>query len=391
MRFEEAAAQDRRWAWRKVWQHRLRRHWLLDPAPRERMLEVVSEVCGIHAQVAASAQLSLGLRVDGVTHVDVRAALWQERSLVKTYALRGTLHLLPTRELPLWIAALRARVPPRSRTATDRNALSDERRAVLVDVICTALAGRVLTRQELHAEIERGFGEWATAPTIPAFGGQWPRWLLALQQAALDGLIVFGPNHGTRVTYVRTEDWVGPLDAVDGEAALRDVCRRFLLAYGPATHREFARWFATSPEAAANVMRSLDLEAIDVEGWRGWLPRGAADEASEEQSKPSVLLMPQFDCYAVGAFPRDQLIPSAPAPLRQGTAAPFSVVLIDGIVGGLWQRCIHGRRLEVRVDTFAQLSRRQVSEVYRQAERVGKIFGLQAEVSFGHVQARGHL
>jgi hypothetical protein len=356
------------------------------------MLEVVGMVCGVHAQVAASAELSLGLRVDGVSRVDVRTALWQERTLVKTYALRGTLHLLPTRELPLWLAALRARVPPRPRSASDRGALSDEPRAMLAEAISQALVGRELTRQELHAEIERRFGEWATTPTFPAFGGQWPRWLLALQQAALDGRIIFGPNHGARVTYVRTEDWLGPLDSVDGKAALREVCRRFLRAYGPATHREFARWFATSHEAAADVMRSLDLEAIDVEGWRGWLPRGTADETSQEQSQPSVLLMPPFDCYVVGAFPRDQLIPaSAPEPLRQGTAAPFSVVLIDGIVGGLWQRRVHGRRLEVRVDTFARLSPRKASEVHRQAERVGKILGLHAEVSFGHVEPRGHL
>ena len=156
------------------------------------------------------------------------------------------------------------------------------------------------------------------------------------------------------MTYVRTDEWLGPLDVVvDGQAALRDVCRRFLDAYGPATHREFARWFATSPEAAREVMRSLDLAAVDVEGWRGWLPREATRQTGHSPSKASVVLMPQFDCYVVGGFPRRELIPeSAPAPLRMGTAAPFAVVLIDGIVGGLWQRHIRGQRLEVAVDTF---------------------------------------
>jgi DNA glycosylase AlkZ-like len=287
---------------------------------------------------------------------------------------------------------VRARVPPRARTAADRNAPPDARSAALADTIHTALAGRELTRHELHAEIERRLGVWATAPTFPAFGGQWPRWQFALQQAALDGRIVFGPNRANRVTYVRTADWLGPLDVVDGQAALREVCRRFLLAYGPATPREFARWFATSPRAAAEVMRSLDLVAVDVEGWRAWLPREALDETLALSSRTSLLLLPQFDCYVVGAFPRSQLIPeSAPAPLRQGTAAPFAVVLIDGSVGGLWQRRIRGTRLDVRVDAFAKLSQRQVSEVHQQAARVGDILGLRAEVSFGHVEARGHL
>ena len=64
--------------------------------------------------------------------------------------------------------------------------------------------------------------------------------------------------------------------------------------------------------------------------------------------------MPQFDCYVVGCHPRAQLIPEcAPAPLRKGTAAPFSVVLIDGVVGGLWQRKRRGGGFDVRVATFA--------------------------------------
>jgi hypothetical protein len=384
----------RRWTWAQVWHRRLARHRLLQPTAREQLEDVVGQVCGIHAQIAASAELSLGLRVEGITRQDVSAALWQQRSLVKTYGLRGTLHLFPSRELSMWIAALRTRAPPREPNRQERDALPSRRKAEMVEAILMALEGRLLTRDELAEQVQRRLGAWATEATFPAFGGYFPRWQMALHQAAQDGMLVAGPPRGNRVTYARTEDWLGPLESVDGEAALREVCGRFLDAYGPATHVEFARWFYTRPAAARGLMASMDLEPVDVEGWRAWLPRGVTPEpvGAPQSAVPRVHLLPQFDSYVVGCFPREQLIPQiAPPALRRGTAAPFAVVLIDGVVGGLWERRKRGSQLEVRVHAFEPLSSKLQSEVEAQAQRIGAIQQLGVSVSFGHVEARGHL
>src|SRR5690349_16658598 len=95
--------------WGQVWTYRLTRHFLLDPAPAADLAAVAGAVGGIHAQVMPAAELSLGIRVAGITKREVEAALWQERRLVKTYGIRGTIHLFPTAELPLWMAALSTR------------------------------------------------------------------------------------------------------------------------------------------------------------------------------------------------------------------------------------------------------------------------------------------
>ena len=71
------------------------------------MLAVASRLCGLHAQVMSSAELTLWARVENLDRAAVQRALWQDRTLVKTWAMRGTLHLLPTAELPIWHAALR--------------------------------------------------------------------------------------------------------------------------------------------------------------------------------------------------------------------------------------------------------------------------------------------
>ena len=103
--------------WAQVWTYRLARHALLTPAPAADLATVAGTVCGIHAQIMPAAELSLGIRVAGSTRQDVRAALWEHKSLVKTTGIRGTIHLFPAADLPLWLAALRTRAAERRQRA----------------------------------------------------------------------------------------------------------------------------------------------------------------------------------------------------------------------------------------------------------------------------------
>src|SRR5919198_4826621 len=92
--------------WPQVAAWRIRRHHLDRRAPVGSVLAVTSRLCGLHAQVMSSAELTLWARVEDLDRRAVQRALWEDRTLVKTWAMRGTLHLLPTGELPLWPAAL---------------------------------------------------------------------------------------------------------------------------------------------------------------------------------------------------------------------------------------------------------------------------------------------
>ena len=94
--------------WEDIRRRRLARSHLLERALRADLVEVVRDVCGIHAQVMGSAELALSARLDGITQEDVRAQLWEHRSLVKTWTIRGTLHLHTAGDLPMWAAATRA-------------------------------------------------------------------------------------------------------------------------------------------------------------------------------------------------------------------------------------------------------------------------------------------
>lgn len=84
-----------RLTWPDVTARRLRRQGLAEPFVDASPADVVAAMCGAHAQVLSAAELSIGVRLAGATRADVRHALWSERSLVKTFGPRGTVHLLP--------------------------------------------------------------------------------------------------------------------------------------------------------------------------------------------------------------------------------------------------------------------------------------------------------
>src|SRR5262245_1215105 len=96
-------------SWAQAIAFRARRQFLEERAGPDRLLEVVSGLAGLHAQIMSSAELMLWARIDDLGVDDLRTALWKRRSLVKLWAMRGTLHLLPASEYTLWQRALDTR------------------------------------------------------------------------------------------------------------------------------------------------------------------------------------------------------------------------------------------------------------------------------------------
>jgi hypothetical protein len=387
--------------WDAVLRRRLRRHHLLRPAPAQRLVDVVGEVCGIHAQVPLSSDLSIGARVDGITRADVHAELWEHRRLIRTYAIRGTVHLLPTGEMPMWLAALNAERPRSHNQQLQAMGIDQARMDEMVGAIGDALDGRRLTRQELTDEVVARVGRWAAEHAFPAFGGLEPRLFPAIHAAAGAGVICFGPHEGSRVTFVRLDQWA-PAAArrrPSGAKALAEVLRHYLRAYGPATTKEFAQWFAIDPKAAARAGAALgdEVREVDVEGHTALMPAGDRGREDAVAAARTVRLVPSFDVYVVGSHPRDVLIPPAiveharrhRSSLKWATAGraqfagPIPVLLIDGREAGMWERTASGRRMEVKVEPFVTLSRQQLGELEAEVDRMGRFMDAEPTLSIG--------
>ncbi|CCK27750.1 hypothetical protein BN159_3371 [Streptomyces davaonensis JCM 4913] len=376
-------------SWHEASARRLERQFLAIPAREGTPIpDIVSAMLGAHAQVLSAAELSIGVRTTGLTRADVRAALWEDRSLVKTHGPRGTVHLLPAHELPLWTAALPA-IP----SGANRSLLTEEQARQIVAAIEDALDGVCLTADELNEEVVARTGPWAGELVMPAFQGMWPRWRQVMHRAGQSGALCFGPDRGRKVTYTRPPHF-DPLPATE---AVPRLLRRYLHEYGPSTPAFFAKWLAAPDGWAARLFSKLAadgvIEEVGFEGAPAWVVAGDTEFSS--RGWRGVRLLPYFDAYGIAAQPRESLFPGEAyrRALAGGQAGNFPVLLVDGVVAGVWHQRRQGRRTTVTVEVLGgggRLTARQGRELEEQVERVGEVLEARPELVLGEVKVGPH-
>jgi hypothetical protein len=333
------------------------------------LLDVVRQVGGIHAQVQASAELQLAARVKGITQQDLRDALWRDRTLVKAWTLRGTLHLHPAEELPLWFAGRSRRQELdewRDPAGVLHPAVAADEVRELQAAVWDALDGHVLLRDELATEVIRRVGKKHEGRLRSGF-------------AFFTSELVQGPPQGNRITFARPDQWIDGWREVDERDALREVLRRFLHAYGPSRPKEFREWFGVDVPFDA-----VDVEEVDVEGHRAFVLAG---DTEFPELQRDVRLLPEYDVYVMGFRERGQLVPER---VRQQVAAhgrgryegPAGVrfLLVDGVTAGLWERKKSAKRVEI---TVAPARRFNHTALRREVERYAAFLGVEPVLTVG--------
>ncbi|MEU0373176.1 winged helix DNA-binding domain-containing protein [Streptomyces sp. NPDC006283] len=378
--------------WPQANARRLARQGLYAPGSHSSPAAVAGSMLGAHAQVLSAGELSIALRLPtGTTRAHVREALWTDRTLVKTYGPRGTVHLLPTADLPMWTGALSA-VPAGPNQWPDHVRMTPEQTDEVVAAIRDALTGAELTIGELTDAIVERTGPWAGDRVMEAFQDMWPRWRQITHTAAHRGALAFGPNRGRNVTF--TCPAVTPM--ADAPAVARLV-RHYLYAYGPATPAHFARWLgvpkAWACEQFGKSANAGGIEAVAFEGAPAWVASG--DTVFEDADPPlGVRFLPYFDAYAIACQPRERLFPGAAQTraLAAGQAGNYPVVLVDGIVAGVWHQRRSGKRLIMTVEPIGSaLDRRSArKDLIAQADRVAEALEGRAELSVGPVTVGPH-
>jgi winged helix DNA-binding protein len=345
-------------------------------------------MCGAHAQVITSAELSVGIRAAGISRPDVRRSLWDEATVVKTFGPRGTVHLLPADDLSLWTGALGA--VPRAPALGEFLTASQEDEVVAA--VADALSAGELTVDELTEAVVARTGSWAGETVMPAFRGMWPRWRAAMATAGFRGVLCFGPGRGRVATYRSPDHALPGFRPADSTSALGWLLRTYLHTYGPATPAHFGQWLGAPREWAAELFRihAEDLAPVTVEGESAWVVSGDVRKVSAEPA--GVRLLPYFDSYVVGSHPRSRLFPgeASKRALARGQAGNFPVILVDGVVGGLWHQRRRGYTIEITAEPFRPLTSPQFDELASQAERIGDFLEGAARLTLGPVHAGGH-
>jgi uncharacterized protein YcaQ len=337
-------------------------------------------MCGVQAQVMSAAYLQLWARNHGSTRVEIESALWKTRALVKTSLMRQTLHLIPTDEFLLYIAAVKpSRLAGALRIMAKFGITRDEAEA-LTGLIVEALSERPLGRAGIIT---------AVRPKVSKRVHAWMErvWSIVRLPVA-EGLICYGSGEGREICFIRVDSWLPKLKskAMTTVEAQRDLFRKYLGAYGPATPSDFAHWAGISmPEAKAlPALLEPELAEIPSEKKDCFLRRediAFLNKGGREIN--SIRLLPSFDSYLLAHREKDHLL-SAKHYKRvyrnQGWISP--VVLIDGAVKGVWAYKHHGARLVVSIEPFGRLSRGERASIVREAESLGKFFEKKVECQF---------
>lgn len=323
-------------SWDGVLAWRMRRQ-LLEPVGTRGVVETVRALCGVQAQVASSAELAIALRRRKSEAGDVGQAL-SDRLLMRTWAMRGTLHLLDSAQASAYLAlvgALRTWERPAWQRTFGVTAAEIE---VLAEAVSEVLEGRVLERDELIEEVAAKTGNRDLDEHLRS------GWGAVLKPMAWMGLLCNGPSRGNRVTFTSPGSWLEDWPGVpDPETAARVAIPAYLRVYGPATINSFDAWLTRGSSRKADLrawfaLLEDELVTVEVEGEECYALTADLEELKAAAPSRAVRLLAGFDQYLLGPGTADpRIVPPHRRKQVSKTAGWISpVVLVGGRVAGVW-------------------------------------------------------
>jgi hypothetical protein len=268
----------------------------------------------------------------------------EERSIVRTWAMRSTMHLLATEDagwvLPLFDPGLAAD----SRRRLGQLGLDASAQDRALDAIRAELESEgYLGRSELVERLARLGIEIDAARRVHLF-----------RLATGEGLAILGPDRGSETLLALARDWVGERPPHDRDAALTELTRRYLRAFGPATEADFAGWSGLPLRDVRAGLGRVAAELVEtrVKEQRAWTLRGA----SRRPRGRIMRLLPAWDNYLMGHRDRAHIAGHDRWPaVMPGGGLIRPTIVVDGVAVGTWSVRRKGSAVEVELDPFEEL------------------------------------
>jgi len=321
---------------------------------------VVTWFGAMQAQDYLSGLWSLGARLPAMTRTEVEAAL-ERREAVRTWPMRGTIHLVPAADARWMVEVLGARALAGAARRRAHLGLDEDTAERAVDVLAIALAGGGrLTRAECLAAL--------TEAGIPVDG---QRGYHLLRYASQRGVTCMAPNRGTEQTFVLLDEWVGCSNRPSRDEALATIATRYVRSHGPVPRSDLAGWTGlTLADTAAAVAAAGDaLTTVELDGLAMLVASEAAD--GPPPLPDTVLALPGFDEYLLGYKNRTLMVDPAHAQaiIPGGNGVFQATIVRAGRVIGTWTRSSSTARTVVTVVALKSLCSRDRREVEAAFER----------------------
>jgi DNA-binding CsgD family transcriptional regulator len=346
---------------------------------------VVEGACGIQAQLSTAAELAIRARLPSIDRAVIRRAVGDQRTVVRTWAARATVHLLAAGDVSLYAAALGRDLAAREAAYLRRRGFSDEEQEACARAIFVALADGPLTRDALADRL-------ATVLPARTLRHLLNSWSELIRPLGVVGAVCFGPPDERRATFVRTDAWIhGGEQPVDATLAGAEVARRYLHVYGPCSSQHFASWAGIPASSARSAWSALGGELIAVESPVGPLSLLRSD--FDDLRSPSPIgyrLLPAFDPFVIAAREKGFLLAQTHTDAvfrKAGQVTP--TMLVGGRVVGTWSYETHGSAAEVGLQPFdgERLSRAAERAFCEEAADVCRFLGLEPHVRIARRRA----
>jgi len=358
------------------------KHHLFQKAKENSLVEVVNDVCGLHAQASATPYLSLWNRIENFENDWLDEALYKAKTLVKAWCMRGTLHIIPSEDLPIYNKALKRmwfEHHGRFMRAPDWPS-TEERKKVIYPKILEALAQKPLRRKELNAKV-RSLLKDDSKPYERLFSG----WGGILKETGYEGLTVHAQPCEREACFARLDKWLPSinLNKIGEDEAKEKLLIRYLHGYGPASQQDFVLW---SGLMAGDARKAIDgagsqLEEVEVKAVKGrfWMLKEdfkTLDSINLDEKAPPNLL-PKFDSFVLGHRDRTRIIKSEHMKhvfRKAGDVA--ATLLINGHIVGTWKQKKTRNSLTVTVTPFQKISKEDLKEIEERAKALSQFTGV---------------
>jgi hypothetical protein len=360
----------------------MRRH-LLDPVGTQSVVRVVRRLCGVQSQVASSAELAVRVRREASKPGEVARALSQGR-LIKTWAMRGALHLLTPEDAGAFLSLIAAGRSWERPSWQKYFGVTTEMMERLRHVVREALDDDVLTREELVAAVVADRGLRHVGEELRS------GWGTLLKPLAWQGELCHGPSRNGRVTFLRPEAassrWAG---VPEPEVAAPAAIAAYLGAYGPATADAFGNWISGGWFGKRQLRSWFEalgdrLAEVDVEGESAYILKRDVEELLASKPSTAVRLLPGFDQYVLGPGTGDGRVvpPARRAAVSKQGGWISPVVVAGGVVGGTWE--LDDRR--ARIAWFEEAGRLPRKALAQEVERLSVILDRRLSPELGFAE-----
>lgn len=327
--------------------------------------DVVARLGAVQAQDYLGALWAVGLRTPGATEHTIEQAL-AEKTIVRTWPMRGTIHIVAAADVRWMLELLAQRVVLRSARRRAELGLDETVIAASAEVIAGALqGGKQMTRQALYELLDQA--RIATAAS---------RGLHILGRLAHDRLICFGARDGKQPTFALLDEWVPDARSLPRDEALATLTLRYFTGHGPATAQDLM-WWSGLNKAEVNAGLSAVASQLERHSIAGQDYYAAPPLSAPATRSSDAFLLPPFDEFLVGYRDRSAALdPRYNQLIVPGGNGVFNpIIVIGGRVVGTWKRALKKDRVVLTCMPFASFTEEQAEALAATAERYARFVG----------------